>query len=58
MVQDVNDHCPVISNTNSYYFNPDPVLRMEPLQMILASDLDSGANGEIKFQVSEVKQIV
>jgi len=31
---------------------------MEPLQLIPASDLDSGANGEITFRVSKVKQIM
>ena len=55
---DINDHCPIILDPQkSFYFQPDPVLQINPLKTITATDLDSGANGKIFFKVSEVKEL-
>ena len=57
-VQDINDHCPIITNATSAYFNPVPMLRVASLLNITATDFDSGLNGDIAYKVSEVKEIV
>ncbi|XP_070566935.1 uncharacterized protein [Ptychodera flava] len=51
-VQDINDNCPVLSNSTISLY-PQPVLQFAPLFEVNATDQDSGINGEITYHVSE-----
>ncbi|XP_038053348.1 uncharacterized protein LOC119725831 isoform X2 [Patiria miniata] len=55
-VNDVNDNCPVVSN-NSLAFFPLPVLQEDPLADVVATDADSGVNGQITYHTSTITQI-
>ena len=54
-ITDVNDNCPVMNITDDQHFTTDrPLLQLDPLFVVSASDVDSGINKQFQFHVSPV----
>ncbi|XP_071121963.1 uncharacterized protein [Mytilus edulis] len=54
-ITDVNDNCPVMNVTSDLYFTTErPLLQLDPLFIIGATDADSGTNGQFQYHVSGV----
>ncbi len=54
VVTDFNDNCPQLNVTKNIFITPQPLLQIPPLMSVHASDLDTGANAEFLFHVSEI----
>lgn len=50
---DYNDHCPVLPNVD-YDLKPIPPLQKNAFFVAVATDADSGINGEITYRRSHI----
>lgn len=53
LVLDYNDHCPVLPNVD-YDLKPIPPLQKNAFFVAVATDADSGINGEITYRRSHI----
>ncbi|OWF49028.1 Thrombospondin-4 [Mizuhopecten yessoensis] len=52
-VQDINDNCPVLNETN-LHLKGDPALQILPIATMTATDADSGNNRVVSYYISTV----
>ncbi|KAL5007409.1 hypothetical protein ScPMuIL_016215 [Solemya velum] len=54
-IEDVNDNCPILSQTE-YTVTPVPVMQLSSLLTVIATDVDSGQNGILSYYLSTVTE--